>query len=70
MVNWSAGSIKSEKIMGKITDILLATVVTDIPAFFVEKATRKNIRMNMIPIRILMGNHLEPGMEAMLVSPE
>ena len=55
--------------MGKITDILLATVVTDKPALLVEKATRKNIRMKRIPIMMLMGNQGEPGMEPRPASP-
>ena len=46
--NRSAGSMISEKMMGKITDILLATVVTEIPAFLEEYAIMKNITMNNI----------------------
>ena len=55
--------------MGNITDILLATVVTDKPAFLVEWATRKNIRINKIPIMMLMGSHRESSMEAGAESP-
>ena len=58
-VSWSPGSIITEKVMGNITDILLATVVTEIPALFVEKDTRKNMMINMIPIMMLIGSHFE-----------
>jgi hypothetical protein len=52
-----------EKAMGNTTDILLATVVTEIPAFLEEKAIRKNIRMNIIPMMTLRLNQLASQME-------
>jgi hypothetical protein len=53
-----------EKAIGNTTDILLATVVTEIPAFLEEKAIRKNMSMNMTPIRMLSGSHLVFMMES------
>ena len=50
-----------EKRIGNITDILLATVVTEIPAFFEEKAIMKNIMMNRIPMITLMGSQSQDG---------
>ena len=58
-----------EKAMGNMTDILLATVVTESPAFLVEKATRKNMRMNMIPMIMLMGSQGALLMELIAISP-
>ena len=43
--------------MGKITDILLATVVIEMPVLRDENAIRKNIIINSIPIMVLMGSH-------------
>ncbi len=56
MLRLSSGSISIEKMIGKMTDILLATVVTEIPAFLVENAIRKNMMINIIPIIMLMGS--------------
>ena len=52
--------------IGKMTDILLATVVTEMPAFLVENAIRKNMMINMIPITTLIGSQsislISPGL--------
>jgi hypothetical protein len=45
-----------DKEIGKTTDILLATVVMDIPASFDERAIRKNITIKRKPISIDKGN--------------
>ena len=51
----SDGSIRIEKVIGNTTDILLATVVTEIPASLDERATRKNITMKRKPINMDKG---------------
>ena len=68
-VNLSDGSITREKMMGNMTDIFAATVVTDRPAFLVEYATRKNRRMNMIPMIMLMGSQRASRMDPGSISP-
>ena len=52
----SLEEIISEKTIGKTTDILLAMLVTEIPAAWDDLAMRKNIIINMMPIRIETGN--------------
>ena len=55
VVNLSEGSMMIENAMGKTTDILLATVVTEIPASAEDFATRKNIIIKRNPIRTEIG---------------
>jgi len=61
IVKRSPTEMTRDTTIGNTTDILLAMVVTDIPAACEDLAMRKNIRMNMIPMNIDMGTQSNPA---------
>lgn len=54
-VSVSSGSMRIEKAIGNTTDILLATVVIEIPASLDDLAITKNITINKNPISTEIG---------------